>query len=89
MKSMCLKKRLGQLLGVSDQAVARWEKRRGSIEPLADRLVRIIYGEWRKGASAALDLVKWMAEADQVEASQVCLEKTPSAWRVSETRRAA
>ncbi len=75
-------KRLAQLLGVSDQTVARMEKRR-KIDPIADRMVRGIYRECKQGASGLLDLVKRLAEADQQMAEEITLEKIKDHWRVS------
>jgi putative transcriptional regulator len=75
-------KRLGQFFGVSDQTVARAEKRKRKIDPLMDRMIRALYRECKQGSSAILDLVKGLAEADHKEAESINLEKTTDSWRV-------
>ncbi|MBI5447721.1 MAG: helix-turn-helix transcriptional regulator [Gammaproteobacteria bacterium] len=39
-------KELGDEMGVSEQAVALWEKGKVNVQGYADRLIRIIYNEW-------------------------------------------
>lgn len=73
-------KGLGQLLGVSEQTVARAEKRR-KIDPLMDRVVRALYQECKQGASGLMDLVECLAEADHKAADAIRLEKTADSWR--------
>lgn len=80
-------KRLAQFLGMSEQSVARWEKKRSHpIEPMADRIVRLIYAECKQGASEVLDLVKHLAEADHNEAAKIKVEKLDHAWRLKECK---
>lgn len=75
-------KRLGQFFGVSDQSVARWEKKRNAaIEPLADRMIRLLYGKCKQGDSDVLSIVKLLAEADHAAAAEIKMEKHNHSWR--------
>lgn len=78
-------KKLGSLMGMSEQAVARWEKRvNRSVDPIADRLIRIIYAEFADGNGQVRKLIEKLAELDQLEHAECRLEERDGMWRVAE-----
>lgn len=83
-------KRLASLIGASEQAVGRWERAsRKAIDPVADRLVRVIYTEFVEGNGPARQLIEKLADADQMDHAECHLEERNGRWRVSDQALAA
>lgn len=59
--------RLGEWIGTTDQAVARWEKGKTKVPKWADRLIRAIYRERVEGSANIADIINRMNELDQKE----------------------
>lgn len=78
-KEMGLSRRgLGELLGVSDQAVALWE-RKGRLPKRADDcLLRLIYAEHDKGSAPSADFIRDLNDPNH---QQILAEATKSGWQ--------
>ena len=77
-------KALGQLLGVTDQAVAKWEK--GQIKSIprgADTLVRLFARErLLKREGSVFEFVREMSELDRhVDGARIELTETDEGWK--------
>ena len=78
-------KKLGQMMGKSEQAIGRWERSpTKAIDPIADRLIRIIYAEWMDGKGAIKELIERLAELDQLEEAECTLEERDGRWHVAD-----
>lgn len=76
---------LGELLGVTDQAVALWEKK-GRLPKTADRLLRLIYVEHEGGNVPVRATIQRINDIDQHGDEQIIAEETKGRWK---TRMAA
>jgi len=76
---------LGELLGVTDQAVALWEKK-GRLPRTADRLLRLIYVEHEGGNVPIRATIQRINDIDQHGDEQIIAEETKGRWK---TRMAA
>ena len=76
---------LGELLGVTDQAVALWEKK-GRLPKTADRLLRLIYVEHEGGNVPIRATIQRINDIDQQGDEQIIAEETKGRWK---TRMAA
>jgi putative transcriptional regulator len=77
-------KALGQLLGVTDQAVAKWEKgQTKSIPRGADTLVRLFARErLLKREGSVFEFVREMSELDRyVDSARIELTETEEGWK--------
>jgi DNA-binding transcriptional regulator YiaG len=80
-KEMGLSQRgLGELLGVTDQAVALWE-RKGRLPRTADRLLRLIYVEHDKGNAPIVGFIRHLNELDQKNHEQIIAEEAKGGWK--------
>ena len=85
-KEMGLSQRgLGDLLGVTDQAVSLWE-RKGRLPKTADRLLRLIYVEHDKGNAPIRATIKRINDLDLSNLEQIIAEEAKGGWK---TRMAA
>jgi DNA-binding transcriptional regulator YiaG len=74
---------LGNLLRVSDQTVARWEKGEFDIPGPADMIVRLLYLE-RAGARVAVrELAEELRELDDTPAERQVFEETDEGWKLA------
>lgn len=71
---------LGELLGVTDQAVALWE-RKGRLPRTADRLLRLIYIEHDKGNAPIAGFIRRLNELDQQDHERIIAEEAKSGWK--------
>ena len=76
---------LGELMGVTDQAVALWEKK-GRLPRTADRLLRLIYVEHEGGNVPIRATIQRINDIDQHGYEQIIAEETKGKWN---TRMAA
>jgi DNA-binding transcriptional regulator YiaG len=75
-------KKLGELLGVSDQAIANCEKGNTGFVPAADTLLRMLVRERRGGTVALRQFVERMNEADgQEHLESLTFRQSRNAWR--------
>lgn len=80
-KEMGLSQRgLGELLGVTDQAVALWE-RKGRLPKTADRLLRLIYVEHDKGNAPIRATIQRINDMDSQDQEQIIAEEAKGGWR--------
>lgn len=70
---------LGELLGVTDQAVALWE-RKGRLPKTADRLLRLIYVEHDKGNAPIVSFIERLNELDQQDHERIIAETAKDGW---------
>lgn len=80
-KEMGLSQRgLGELLGVTDQAVALWE-RKGRLPKTADRLLRLIYIEHDKGNAPIRTTIQRINDMDSLDHSQIIAREDKGNWK--------
>ncbi len=80
-KEMGLSQRgLGELLGVTDQAVSLWE-RKGQLPKTADRLLRLIYVEHDRGNAPIRSTIERINEMDAQEREQIIAEEVKGGWK--------
>lgn len=70
---------LGQMLGVSGQAVALWEKT-GKVPKMADAMIRLIYTAHTHGHEQVKNIVMALNEGERFT---VTLRETSKGWRAS------
>lgn len=70
---------LGELLGVTDQAVALWE-RKGRLPRTADRLLRLIYVEHDSGNVPVVSFIERLNELDLKESERIIAEEAKGGW---------
>lgn len=71
---------LGELLGVSDQAVALWE-RKGRLPKTADRLLRLIYVEHDRGNAPVRTTIQRINDMDSQAHEQIIAETARGGWK--------
>jgi DNA-binding transcriptional regulator YiaG len=74
---------LAEVLGVSDQSVARWEKGRVEIPSPADFLIRMLYLEFIGEKQDLRDLLKSLRETDEPMHEKHVFTKDGD-WRLAE-----
>ena len=71
---------LGELLGVSEQAVSLWE-RKGQLPKTADRLLRLIYVEHDRGNAPIRSTIERINDMDAQEREQIIAEEAKGGWK--------
>ena len=80
-KEMGLSQRgLGELLGVTDQAVSLWE-RKGQLPKTADRLLRLIYVEHDRGNAPIRTTIQRINDMDAQALDQIIAEEAKGGWK--------
>jgi DNA-binding transcriptional regulator YiaG len=80
-KEMGLSQRgLGELLGVTDQAVSLWE-RKGQLPKTADRLLRLIYVEHDRGNAPIRTTIQRINEMDSQDREKIVAEEAKGGWK--------
>ncbi len=82
-KEMDLSQRaLGQLLGITDQALAKWEKT-GRVPKTADRMIRLIYLEHIDGNIPIRATIERINDTDRAEYERMTAEESTNGWRIA------
>lgn len=77
-------KKLGLMMGKSEQAIGRWERASSKpIDPAADRLIRIFYVEHVDGNETVKSLIDRLCQIDQLEHAKCKLEERNGRWHVA------
>lgn len=71
---------LGELMGVTDQAVALWEKK-GRLPKTADRLLRLIYVEHQNGNAPIQATIRRINDIELQGGDQIIAEETKGKWK--------
>lgn len=80
-KEMGLSQRgLGELLGVTEQAVSLWE-RKGQLPKTADRLLRLIYVEHDRGNAPIRTTIQRINDMDSQVNDQIIAEEAKGGWK--------
>lgn len=81
--------RLAQILGVTEQTVARWEKGQTTIPKASDALVRIMFAESVRQNAPIKDVLELIADLDDDDDETLNLEETADGWVPARTLEAA
>lgn len=82
-KEMGLSQRaLGELLGTSDQAVAKWEKI-GRVPKTADRMTRLIYLEHMDGNAPIRATIERINDTDNAVSERIVAEESANGWKIA------
>ncbi len=82
-KEMELSQRgLGELLGVTDQAVAKWEKH-GNVPKTADRMIRLIYLEHIGGNVPIITTIERINHTDRQHYERITAEASAGSWKLA------
>ena len=82
-KEMDLSQRaLGNLLGTTDQAVAKWEKT-GRVPKTADRMVRLIYLEHVGGNVPIRQTIERINDTDRADHERMTATDSETGWRIA------
>lgn len=73
-------KRLGELLGVDAQAIARWETGKTKVPKWADHFVRGLYNEYADGDGTFRELIEGLNKLDSHEHQLVRLKREGHDW---------
>jgi putative transcriptional regulator len=72
-------KSLGQLLGCTEQAVAKWEKT-GKVPKTADYIVRVIYKQAHDGNEGVGATVEMLNTIDRISHSRIIVSESRHKW---------
>ncbi len=75
-------RRLGDLLGTTEQTVSFWE-RRGRIPKVYDRLIRLLYLEKIDGNVKVQAIIDRLIELDVRQTERLILSDTRHGWRIA------
>jgi len=82
-KEMGLSQRaLGELLGASDQAVAKWEKT-SRIPKTADRMTRLIYLKHMDGNAPIRATIECINDTDNAVNERIVAEESETGWKIA------
>lgn len=73
---------LGELLGNTDQAIAKWEKF-GKVPKTADRMIRLIYLEHIGGNVPIRQTIERINDTDHQESVRLTAEEGEAGWRIA------
>ena len=76
-------KALGDVIGASEQAIARWERGVTVVPAAEDRLLRALYREHAEGSARIKELVERLAALDEHEYQKLRLRHDRRMWRVA------
>jgi DNA-binding transcriptional regulator YiaG len=74
---------MGDLLSLSDQSVARYEKDQVPLEGPADRLLRLYVIGAITGVVNPMEVVEEIRQSDSVSSDDVVLQRTDDHWKVA------
>lgn len=81
--------RMSQMLGVTEQTVARWEKGETTMPRAGEALVRVMFAESMKQDTPIRDVLERIADLDDEEDGTLNLEETPDGWAPARVLQAA
>jgi DNA-binding transcriptional regulator YiaG len=73
---------LGELIGVTDQAVAKWEKY-GNVPKTADRMIRLIYLDKMGGNVRIQETIERINHTDRQQYEQIIAETEAGTWKLA------
>jgi putative transcriptional regulator len=76
-------KALGDIIGASEQAIARWERSITPVPTAEDRLLRALYREHAEGNARIRDLVEHLSALDERDERKLKLRHERRAWKVA------
>lgn len=76
-------KGLGDIIGASEQAIARWERRITPVPAAEDRLLRALYREHAEGSARIRELVERLGTLDEREYQRLNLRHDRQSWKVA------
>jgi DNA-binding transcriptional regulator YiaG len=82
-------KRLGELIGAEEQAVARWERGITPVPAMADRLLRAFYREHADGNAKLREMAERLNELDEREPARITLKRGRNGWKLAAYETAA
>lgn len=72
---------LAAVLGTEEQTLRRWEKARArEIPGTADRLLRVLYGDYHFGDGSVRRMVERLAHLDQIERAPLHVREDRNKW---------
>lgn len=74
---------LGELIGVTDQTIARYEKEETAFDGAADMLLRILVAGHAKGSINPRELVERIRQSDDSNVDEIVLEHDDHEWRMA------
>ncbi len=75
-------KQLGRLIGVGEQAIAKWEKT-GKPQVYGDRFIRALYKDHIDGGVALFQMVKRLNKTDRQKAGKYVFQETEDGWDIA------
>lgn len=75
--------KLAQMLGTTDQAVARWERGRSRVPKMAERFLRAIYREIAEGNAHITKMVDRLNQLDVTAWRDRRFERAGNRWRAA------
>lgn len=76
-------KALGEIIGASEQAIARWERGVTPVPPAEDRFLRALYREYIEGNARIRDLVERLGALDEREYRTLKLRHDRRTWTLA------
>lgn len=73
---------LGELVGVTDQAIAKWEKT-GKVPKTADRMIRLIYLEHVSENVKIRSTIESIVNTDAADSTDLVAEEAPDGWKIA------
>lgn len=75
-------KRLGEMVGASEESVSLWE-RRGRMPKSADRIVRAVYLETLDGNIQITQMIQRLVDLDDKPEEKMVFSESESGWRMA------
>ena len=73
---------LGELVGVTDQAIAKWEKT-GKVPKTADRMIRLIYLEDVSENVKIRSTIESILNTDAADSTDLVAEEQSDGWKIA------
>lgn len=76
-------KALGEIIGASEQAIARWERDITPVPPAEDRLLRAVYREHAEGSARIQELIEHLKRTDEKAFHKLKLKRERQVWKIA------